>query len=346
MAKKEEQKYRKFYDYLNSGYPCIWVTTQEDRRAIAELKLHAKGGFQWYAWDIASGFQTMNNESTAEVMEDPLEPLQRIEKLPEQSVIFLKDYHMFIKEVSIFRKMKNLVPVLESMDKHIVIISPVDKIPIEIETEFVVWDFPLPTKADLRGAASKLAKDNNITNLDEGAAEAAAGMCHQSALNAFSLSLVTQGGKLVKSLIEEQKRDNIRRCDGLEWFPKVSIDEVGGLDNLKEYLKSRMRGFSDPKLPIPHGILLVGLPGAGKSLSAKMAAHIFKSPLVRLDLAALKGSLVGETEAKTRKVLQVIDANAPLVVWINHRSTLNFVNCWNILLGNAKDNQQPSLKAA
>lgn len=338
--------YQRFFDYMNAGYPLIWIQTQEDARVISEISRHDKDETQWYVWDIAAGFRQLIENAQAEEMEDPTGPIKKIESLPDRSVVFLKDFHLFITNPTVFRMMKNLIPVLETTEKHLVVISPTDKMPIEIETDFVIWDFPLPDRDELVNEAKKLAEDNDLTNINEEYAASAAGMGLNPARNAFSLSLVTRGGKLDRELIEEQKKDNIRRVEGLEWFPVVEEKEVGGLDNMKDYFKSRCRGFTDPKLPLPKGVLLVGLPGAGKSLSAKMAAHIFQTPLIRFDLGSLKGSLVGETESKTRKALQVIDANAPLVVWVDEKSilsTLNPVNCWDTETGSAVSYQQPSL---
>jgi SpoVK/Ycf46/Vps4 family AAA+-type ATPase len=105
----------------------------------------------------------------------------------------------------------------------------------------------------------------------------------------------------------------------MELYKPVDESELGGLDVLKTYLHNRRRGF-DPANGIsafPKGIILVGLPGGGKSLSAKVTASILGMPLVRLDISALKGSLVGESEQKMRQALKVIDAVAPCVCWID-----------------------------
>ncbi|MCG8684055.1 MAG: AAA family ATPase, partial [Desulfobacterales bacterium] len=104
----------------------------------------------------------------------------------------------------------------------------------------------------------------------------------------------------------------------MEFFPPVSMDQVGGLEPFKEYLANRMKAFEPggEHLPKPKALLLIGVPGTGKSLSCKAAASILGWPLIRLDISALKGSLVGESEEKMRQATATIDAFGKAVVWL------------------------------
>ena len=120
-------------------------------------------------------------------------------------------------------------------------------------------------------------------------------------------------------MITEQKMQMIRRTGLMEFWPPVPTDLVGGLDLLKQYLKNRRKPLS-PATSIfrrPKALLLVGIPGTGKSLSCKAAASIFGWPLIRLDISALKGSLVGESERKIRQATATIDAFGKAVVWLD-----------------------------
>ena len=105
----------------------------------------------------------------------------------------------------------------------------------------------------------------------------------------------------------------------MEFWPPVPIDQVGGLDLFKQYLQNRMKAFEpgNEHLPKPKALLLVGIPGTGKSLSCKAAASILNWPLIRLDISALKGSLVGESERKIRQATATIDAFGRAVVWLD-----------------------------
>jgi SpoVK/Ycf46/Vps4 family AAA+-type ATPase len=120
-------------------------------------------------------------------------------------------------------------------------------------------------------------------------------------------------------IITEQKKQMIRRTGLMEFWPPVPIDQVGGLEPFKQYLTNRMKAFEpgNEHLPKPKALLLVGIPGTGKSLSCKAAASILTWPLIRLDVSALKGSLVGESERKIRQATATIDAFGRAVVWLD-----------------------------
>ena len=301
--------------YLKAGYPCLWVQTHEEGRAIAQLSQEAEG-YNIYSWDIVRGLLDHANGQTRQ-MPDPLKPLHAVPTLPESSILFLKDFHKFITAVEVFRTVKNIIPVLKATDRHLVIISPVLNIPVELEKDITVLQFELPTVQELLETASRIVQENELgIAVDERAISAGKGLTLHEAENAFALSLV-QGRNFSKKIIEGEKLQAIRKSGLMELYEPVAESELGGLESLKRYIHNRKRGFEDASLPAPKGILLVGLPGAGKSLTAKVTASVLDFPLIRLDIASLKGSLVGESEAKMRQALGLIDAVAPCVVWID-----------------------------
>ena len=122
--------------------------------------------------------------------------------------------------------------------------------------------------------------------------------------------------------VTEEKRQLIRESEALEFYPAMqNLADVGGLEVLKQWLRLRERAFTrearDYGLPAPKGIALIGIPGTGKSLVAKMIAGMWRLPLFRLDAGALFGSLVGESEERTRRALRVAEATAPSILWID-----------------------------
>jgi len=139
----------------------------------------------------------------------------------------------------------------------------------------------------------------------------------QEAENASALSLAIEKNGISKSFIEGQKTQMLRKGGLLEVHEPAPLSQLGGLDVLKEYLQNRKRGLSDPSMPALRGILLVGLPGGGKSLAAKVCASVFDTILVRLDVGVLMGGIVGQSENNMRQALQVIDAVSPCVVWMD-----------------------------
>jgi len=302
-------------NYLKAGYPVLWVQTHEEARAIASLSQEAEG-YHIYSWDIVAGLKD-HATGQARQMPDPLKPLQTAPTLPESSILFLLDFHKFISSVEVFRTMKNLIPILKATDRHLVIVSPVLSIPVELEKDITVLNFHLPTVAELLETASRIVSENELAiAIDEKAIAAGKGLTLHEAENAMALSLVTEK-TFSKKIIEKEKLQAIRKSGLMELYEAVPEDQLGGLEPLKRYIHNRKRGFEDPCLPAPRGILLVGLPGAGKSLTAKVTASVLDFPLIRLDIASLKGSLVGESEAKMRQALSLIDAVAPCVVWID-----------------------------
>ncbi len=304
-----------FKDYLSAGYPLLWVTTYEEERAISNLSKEADG-YNIFSWDIVAGLRDHQSEQIRQAP-DPLAPLQAIPTLPESSILFLKDFHRFIESIEIIRTIKHFVPVLKATDRHLVFVSPIVNIPIELEKDITLLDFPLPTIQELIDTASRIVSENELPiEVDEKAISAGKGLTLHEAENAMALSLVKEK-TFSKKVIENEKLQAIRKSGLMELYEPVPESELGGLEPLKRYIKNRKRGFEDNRLPTPKGILLVGLPGAGKSLTAKVTASVLDFPLIRLDIASLKSSLVGESEAKMRQALALIDAVSPCVVWID-----------------------------
>ncbi len=286
-----------------------------EERAIRTLSLEAEG-YLILSWDLISG---LHDHGTGQVrpMSDPIKALQAIPALPEGSLVFLRDFHRFINSIEIIRTIKNLIPTLKGTDRHITIISPILQIPIELEKDITTLVFGLPTVHDLVATASRIVEENSLGIIvSEQAVAAGKGLTLHEAENAMALSLVT-GKTFSKQVIETEKLQAVRKSGLMEIYEPVPESELGGLYALKRYIHNRKRGFDDPTLPAPRGILLVGVPGAGKSLSAKVTASVLDFPLLRLDISSLKGSLVGESEQKMRQALTLIDAVSPCVVWID-----------------------------
>lgn len=304
-----------FMSYIKAGYPAVWIHTHEEQRAIRRLSEEAEG-YSIYSWDILTGL-TDHRTGQARQMPDPIKPILSATTLPESSILFLKDFHKFISSIEVFRAIKNVIPTLKSTDRHLVFVSPVIQVPVELEKDIVVLPFALPTISELLETAKQILADNEINiELDEKAIAAGKGLTLHEAENAVALSLVTEK-KISKKVLEQEKLQAVRKSGLMEIYEPIHENELGGLAPLKRYIHNRKKGFENPDLPTPKGILLVGLPGAGKSLSAKVIASVLDFPLIRLDIASLKGSLVGESEAKMRQALALIDAISPCVVWLD-----------------------------
>lgn len=315
---------------LRARYPLIYIPTREEERvekAIQECA-YRQGNRAVYIWDFVDGYQGNPNDAGFG-RRNPLQALEYLEKLPSAAagIFILRDFHRFLDDVSVSRKLRNLARLLKSQPKNIVIISPVLAIPEELSEVLTVVEFPLPTKAEIKAEVEKLLAATNQTLegrfLDE-LVQSCQGLSTERIRRVLAKAIATHSQLEPDDLelILEEKRQTIRQTQILDFYPtSEKISDIGGLDNLKDWLLRRGGAFSERArqygLPHPRGLLLVGIQGTGKSLTAKAIAHHWHLPLLRLDVGRLFGGLVGESESRTRQMIQVAEALAPCVLWID-----------------------------
>ena len=300
-------------NYLKAGYPGFYIETEEPLRAISSLET---ANWQSFCWDCLRG---LTERETGRIMEDLPDPLAAIRWLGERSetVLIVQNFHYFFSSVEIIQEIQNSIPIWKASGCCLAMVGPPVKLPQEIEKFFSILDFRLPTLDDLRRIQQELAESVGM-DIAEDAVEAALGLTEFESETAFALSLVLEK-RFCANIVTQQKMQMIRRTGLMEFWPPVPENMVGGLDLLKRYLSNRKKAFEpgNEHLPKPKALLLVGIPGTGKSLSCKAAASIFGWPLIRLDISSLKGSLVGESERKIRQATATIDAFGRTVVWLD-----------------------------
>ena len=300
-------------NYLKAGYPALYVETNEPLRAIGTIKAD---GWETHSWDCLRG---ITEPSTSKALEDVLDPLSALKWLGSKhdTVLIVQNFHHFISSVEIIQEIQNSIPIWKASGCCLVMVGPPVQLPYEISSFFTMLDFQLPTHVDLCLIQQELAESVGA-EVDEEAVDAALGLTEFESETAFALSLVVKK-QFCPEVITQQKMQMIRRSGLMEFWPPVSIDQVGGLDPFKKYLMNRKKAFEtgNVHLPKPKALLLVGIPGTGKSLSCKAAASILGWPLIRLDISALKGSLVGESERNIRLATSTIDAFGKGVVWMD-----------------------------
>ncbi len=322
---------------VRARYPMVYLVTSEEQRVEAILaELADTHGKALLGWSIAKGFRRIGGSKTAEAPEgarEPLAAIAAIEKLSEPSLVVLKDFHPFLQDPAVVRATRELAHALKSTFTTVVLVSPTLVIPPEIEKEVSVLDVPLPGYRDLlqllkeivevvrRGNRAKV----ELTRDDaDHLVKAALGLTLSEAENAFAKA-IAHDGRLSKDdvpLVLEEKRQVIRKSGLLEYFPtEVQLANVGGLDALKTWLVRRGAAFSEAArrfgLPEPKGLLLLGVQGCGKSLTAKAIAAQWKLPLLRLDLGRIFSGLVGSSEENLRRAIQVAESVAPVVLWVD-----------------------------
>jgi SpoVK/Ycf46/Vps4 family AAA+-type ATPase len=239
----------------------------------------------------------------------------------------LKDYHPFLKKefqdsTLITRKIRNLVTKFKAQGKVLVILSPTVEVPLELDKEMTVIEYKLPEAKDLRIVLKSVcaAVGAPYPKEDTLIIDSALGMTSTEAENAFSVSLI-EANKFDDVLIRKEKAQIVKKTGILEVIDSnLTLEDIGGLENLKEWLTARQKCFSPEAKTFgvtpPKGLLLVGVPGCGKSLTAKVVATAWGRPLLRLDMGSVFGSYVGESEHNMKKVLDMAEAVAPCVLWI------------------------------
>ena len=300
-------------NYLKAGYPGFYIETEEPLRAISSIETAT---WQSFCWDCLRG---LTETQTGRIIEDLPDPLGAVKWLGERNdtVLIVQNFHHFIASVEIIQEIQNSIPIWKASGCCLVMVGPPARLPQEIEKFFSILDFRLPTLNELRRIQQELAESVGM-DVAEDAVEAALGLTEFESETAFALSLVLEK-RFCADIVTQQKMQMIRRTGLMEFWPPVPVDMVGGLDLLKRYLSNRKKAFEpgNEHLPKPKALLLVGIPGTGKSLSCKAAASIFGWPLIRLDISSLKGSLVGESERKIRQATATIDAFGRAVVWLD-----------------------------
>ena len=260
---------------------------------------------------------------------NPLEALDLIDKLtPETASLFvLKDYDNFLKDFSVIRKLKNLSRSLKTQPKNIIIISSEINIPDSLKEFITLLEFPLPNYAEILEELNRLTSSlqqeiepevvNNI-------AMACQGLSLERIRRVLS-KIIAKYGEIDESspaLILQEKKQIIQQTQLLEFcLADKALSDLGGLDNFKDWLKLRAKAFSQDAieygLPYPKGLLLVGVQGTGKSIAAKIIANEWQLPLLRLDFGRLFASLIGQSEQRVRKMIEIAEALSPCILWVD-----------------------------
>jgi len=315
---------------LKARYPIIYIATNEEERIEYLIKYCAKKYVSrtYYSWDFVEGYQGNPNDKGF-AARNPLEALDLIDKLtPETASLFvLKDYDNFLKDFSIIRKLKNLSRSLKTQPKNIIIVSSEVNIPDSLKEFVTLLEFPLPSYSEileelnrLRSSLQQEIKEIVLNNI----AIACQGLSLERIRRVLS-KVIAKYGEIDESspdLILQEKKQIIQQTQLLEFcLNDKNILDLGGLDNFKQWLKIRAQAFSQKAiqygLPYPKGLLLVGVQGTGKSLAAKIIAHEWKLPLLRLDFGRLFASLIGQSEQRVRKMIEIAEALSPCVLWVD-----------------------------
>ena len=315
---------------LKARYPVLLINTIEEDRVEYVIRKHIKANLNRsiYSWDFVEGYtNNPNNEGFAK--RNPLQALELIERLTAETpaIFLLKDFNRFLTDISISRKLKNIARILKLQPKTIIIIGSDFNIPKELQDLITTIQFQLPNQAEIIQELTRLIDSLNIkinSELFENLTQTCQGLSLERIRRVLSKIIATHKtiDKNSISILLSEKKQIISQTEILEyWSAPDKIGNIGGVEILKDWLRKRKTSFSiqaaNYGLPTPRGLLLVGIQGTGKSLTAKAIANEWQLPLLKLDVGKLFGGIVGESESRLRQMIEVSETLAPCILWID-----------------------------
>jgi SpoVK/Ycf46/Vps4 family AAA+-type ATPase len=332
---------------IRAKYPLIYILSWEERQVQNSLRLIAadrqKRLFGWTITEGIMALDTLHPTAVDPSAQHPYQALEYVEGCREAALFVFKDFHPFLdrerdqgaETARLIRRLRDLAYSLKHSEKTLLFLSPVLRLPSELEKQVCVFEYPLPSLAELDQALANVIRSANIRSAGisgkpnlhleaeerERVLKAAQGLTLSEAENVFSKSLVL-ARQFDLDVIVAEKKQLIRKSGVLEYTePYDRMENVGGLDNLKAWMQKRRLAFSERArqfgLPEPRGVLLLGVPGGGKSLVAKATASMWQLPLLRLDMGKIFSQMVGASEQNIRSALRTAEAVAPTVLWLD-----------------------------
>ena len=314
----------KLRELISACFTGIWIETHEQHEAIAEVQqLCQEQEWTLATWDIDRGLNVGAGDNLLEAT-DPLAAIKAVNAMATPdgaAVLVMNNLHKFISSTEILQALQHQLLAGKQNRTIVIGLSPRAKIPTELEKLFVVVEHSLPTREQLEEILRSIATEDGELPSDtllHTVLDAAAGLTRLEAENAFSLSLVRRG-RIEPNAIWELKAGMLKKSGLMQLYHgEEDFSSLGGLESLKAFTKrSLLQPNRDNPLKRPRGVLLLGVPGTGKSAFAKSLGRETGRPTLVLDIGALMGSLVGQTEANIRRALQIADAMAPCILFID-----------------------------
>jgi hypothetical protein len=314
-------------NYIRAGYPGLYLVSPEEQRVDAEMKQIAQDlKYSLHVWSVVDGLVDTKKHTTT-AANDPLEALVAIKDMGDRTIILLRDFHLFLQDPNpiLIRQLKDVLQEAKTKSKTLIILGCRLCLPPELEHELTVIEFALPGKEELRTVLDGIIESAQLKGVEgeqrDKTLDAASGLTTIEAENAFALCVAESKG-VNPEIVAREKAQAVKKNGILEIVEtKESLASIGGLDVLKEWLLKRRHAFGQRAieygLPTPKGLLIIGIPGTGKSLTAKATAKVFGVPLLKLDAGRIFAGLVGKSESNLRAAIQTAEAIAPCCLWID-----------------------------
>ncbi|MDP7019573.1 MAG: AAA family ATPase [Pirellulaceae bacterium] len=313
---------------VRACFAGIWIQSFEHEDALLEIARLCHGeGWKMATWDIDLGLRLSggtNSDTTDMAGSDPLAAVRALSAMADDetpSLLVLVNFHRFLNSAEVVQAVSQQIVQGKNNRTFVVILSPVVQIPTELEKLIVFIEHEMPDRDQIEEIARGVATEEG--ELPEGVdlervLDAACGLTRYEAEGAFSLSLVRHG-RVEPSSIWELKSQTLTKSGLLSLHHgSESFADLGGLESLKAFCLRAMRPHQGSTRALkPRGVLLLGVPGTGKSAFCKALGNETGRPTLTLDVGALMGSLVGQTEERTRRALRIVDAMQPAVLFVD-----------------------------
>ncbi len=309
---------------LRAGWRLIALESFEEERALRALRAAAETCERpLVTWSLASG---LGDSGRGAASLD--EGLREIANVEEPGVFVILDAQRVLGDPRAVRRLRDLFAHVARRRQTLVLLGPVVDLPLELEREAGRASLCLPRTEELEPLFQKLVETRGLEasapDVLPAAVRAALGLTAAEAARVFQKACL-RAGRLDPDAVQfiiQEKREALRRTPALSFHDaSICLTDVGGLGELKRWLRERRAAFGEEArrfgLPVPRGLLLLGVQGCGKSLSAKAVAREWQFPLLRLDLAAAFGERERSPEVTIREATQVAESLAPVVLWID-----------------------------
>lgn len=340
MAKRTFEK--KLRDYIDAKVPIIYIESFDDNK-MEEMVLNVTERRTVVEWNEMDGYyvrKKVEDGKEIRIHETIGEDyrLQNVLKMGvyngelKRRVLIIKDIHSYLEEPQIVSLLKNTCLRIEegSLDTTLIFISPIVKIPKELEKYMILLQENFLNSDEIKQVIVEFLQSYSLGSLNDKLLEEIAvafkGLSQLEIETILALA-VSSKGEIDRNTIEliiEQKQQMIQKAGILEMVPiKEGMEDIGGLENLKEWLQKKAKVLKNMEqaekygVELPKGVLIAGVPGCGKSLNAKASAKLLEVPLLKLDMGRLMGKYVGESEHNMRQAIALAEAIAPCVLWVD-----------------------------
>lgn len=321
--------------YIDAGFPLIYINSFEEEK-VDEMIARVAHRRKIREWSELKGYRTLkcgnNMGDEEEGIESFFEDIIFTPEALNRSLFVIKDVHVCMEDPKFVAKLKSVCVDIgaEKYDMVIILVSSIVKIPKELEKYTVVLDMDYLEETEIRQIIKNFLEEAELHELSEELLEemtvAFKGLSELEIEKILQLAC-SSNGEITRNdleLILEQKQQTIKKSGILEMVPlREDMEDIGGLDNLKEWLKRKsvvLKNMNKAKefgVDLPKGVLIAGVPGCGKSLTAKATAKLLEIPLLRLDMGKIMGKYVGESEENMRNAISLAEAISPCVLWVD-----------------------------